>query len=232
MAEKQQRFIISQFLLVWDSGAAQLGNSGSHELAGKILTIVAIIWRLNWGWRVCFQEGPFTGYGQEASLHCLMCMLSCFSRVRLFVTLWTIASQDSLTMGFSEQEYWNGLPIPTPGCLPDPRIEPVSPALAGRFFITGATWEALSYVSSQYGSWFPPEWVIHDRIKWKHGVFCDPGSEVRLYRFPTLSSLEMTKLSPHPKGNALGSTEGMSVSLWTYFKTVAVLFKTCWTGWS
>ena len=48
-------------------------------------------------------------------------------------------------MGFSRQEYWSGLPCPPPGDLPDPGIEPVpimSPALAGRFFTTSATWEA------------------------------------------------------------------------------------------
>ena len=48
--------------------------------------------------------------------------------------------------GISRQEYWSGLPFPFPGDLPNPGIEPmslVSPALAGRFFTTGATWEAL-----------------------------------------------------------------------------------------
>ena len=48
-------------------------------------------------------------------------------------------------MGFSREEHWNGLLFPTPGNLPDPGIEPrslKSPALAGRFFITSATWEA------------------------------------------------------------------------------------------
>ena len=51
------------------------------------------------------------------------------SRVRLFVTPWTVAHQDSLSMGFSRQEYWSGLPFPYPGGLPDPGIEPGSPAL-------------------------------------------------------------------------------------------------------
>ena len=46
-----------------------------------------------------------------------------------FVTPWTVASQDSLTVGFSGQEYWNGLPVPTPGDLLDPDIKPRSPAL-------------------------------------------------------------------------------------------------------
>ena len=53
----------------------------------------------------------------------LLCTLSC---VRLFVTPWTVAHQAPLSMGFSRQEYWSGLPFPIPGDLPDPRIEPMS----------------------------------------------------------------------------------------------------------
>ena len=51
------------------------------------------------------------------------------SRVRLFATPWTIAYQASPSLGFSRQEYWSGLPFPSPGDLPDPGIEPRSPAL-------------------------------------------------------------------------------------------------------
>ena len=51
------------------------------------------------------------------------------SRVRLFATPWTVAYQASRSMGFSRQEYWNGLPFPSPGDLPNPGIEPGSPAL-------------------------------------------------------------------------------------------------------
>ena len=46
----------------------------------------------------------------------------------------TVAHQDPPSMGFSRQEYWSGLPLPTPGDLPDSGIKPASPALAGRFF--------------------------------------------------------------------------------------------------
>ena len=53
-------------------------------------------------------------------------MLSCFSHVRLFATLGIVARQAPLSMGFSRQEYWSGLPDPPPGDLPDPGIEPVS----------------------------------------------------------------------------------------------------------
>ena len=55
------------------------------------------------------------------------------------VTPWTVACQAPLSMGFSRQEYWSGLPFPPPGDLPDPGMElvsPASPALAGGFFTT------------------------------------------------------------------------------------------------
>ena len=51
------------------------------------------------------------------------------SRVRLFVTPWTVAYQALPSMGFSRQKYWSGLPFPSPGDLPDPGSEPRSPAL-------------------------------------------------------------------------------------------------------
>ena len=61
------------------------------------------------------------------------------SHIQLFVILWTVARQSPLSMEFSKQEYWSGLPFPIPGDLPDPGIEPTSPlfpSLAGRFFTT------------------------------------------------------------------------------------------------
>ena len=65
------------------------------------------------------------------------------SHVWLFGTLWTVARQAPLSMGFPRQEYWSGLPCPSPGDLPDPGIKPtslMSPALADGFFTTGTTW--------------------------------------------------------------------------------------------
>ena len=56
-----------------------------------------------------------------------------------FVTPWTVAHQAPLSMKFSRQEYWSGLPFPSLGDLPNPGVEPtslVSPALVGRFFTT------------------------------------------------------------------------------------------------
>ena len=61
------------------------------------------------------------------------CLLNRLIHVRLFATLSTVAHQAPLSMRFSRQEYWNGLPFPPPGDLPDPGIEPTSPALQADF---------------------------------------------------------------------------------------------------
>ena len=73
---------------------------------------------------------------QQLSHNDFNVMLSRFSFVLLFVALWTMVCQGPLSMGFSRQEYWSGLPFPHPGDLPDPGIEPGSPASADRFFTT------------------------------------------------------------------------------------------------
>ena len=72
-----------------------------------------------------------------------VCVLSC---VRIFATPWTVTHQAPLSMQFSWQEYWSGLPFPTPEDLFYPRMEPTSlasPALAGVFFMTSDTWKAI-----------------------------------------------------------------------------------------
>ena len=74
----------------------------------------------------------------------LTCVLTCFSHVWLFATPRTVALQAPLSMGLSRQEYWSGLPLPSPRDLPDQGIELTSltsPALVGRFFTTSTTWE-------------------------------------------------------------------------------------------
>ena len=71
-----------------------------------------------------------------------VCLLSHFSHVWLFVTLWSVVYQAPLSMGFSRQEDWSGLPCPPPRDRPNTGIEPMSPALAGGFFTTSVTWEA------------------------------------------------------------------------------------------
>ena len=100
---------------------------------------------------------PAGCFGSTAALPSLpgvrrsVCVLSHFSRVQPFVTPWTVARQAPLSVGFSRQEYWSGLPCPPPPDLPNPGIGPaslVSPALAGGFFTIGATWKALSLYTS------------------------------------------------------------------------------------
>ena len=95
-----------------------------------------------------------------------MCLLSHFSCVHLFATLWTVAHQAPLSMGFSRHEYWSGLPCCPPEDLPNPGIEPVSlssPALAERIFTTSATREA-QYCSPDCINWFLatslPLWLV------------------------------------------------------------------------
>ena len=97
-------------------------------------------WKLHW-WAAILQHA---------------CMGSCFSCVWFFATLWTVACQAPLSMAFSRQEYWRGLPWPLPGDLPYPGIEPVCPALlvvsciAGRFFNNWANREYSITWSSSY----------------------------------------------------------------------------------
>ena len=79
------------------------------------------------------------------------CVFSRFSCIWFFATLWTVACQAPLPMGFSRQELWSGLPCPPPGDLPDPGIELtylMSPALAGSFFTPISPWEAKGTISS------------------------------------------------------------------------------------
>ena len=74
-----------------------------------------------------------------------VCELCLFRHIWFFAMLWTRTRQAPLTMGFSRQEYWSGLWCPPPGGFPDPGTEPASlksPALAGRFSATPATWKA------------------------------------------------------------------------------------------
>ena len=73
------------------------------------------------------------------------------------VTLWTVACQTLLSMGFSRQEYWRGLSCPPPGVFPDPEIEPRSPALAGRFFTSEPPGKSLKTGILQR-KW----WIFHN----------------------------------------------------------------------
>ena len=87
------------------------------------------------------------------------CVLSHFSWVSLFATLWTIAHQPPLSMGFSRQEYWSGLLCPPPEFLPNAGIESIyfTPTCIDRFFTSSSTWEAQA-------QWLPESTVVTFRI--------------------------------------------------------------------
>ena len=102
-----------------------------HLVPARIATIKKFT--NNKFWRICGEK--------ETLLHFWGCKLiqpvgrivwkevKSLSRVRLFAIPWTIACQATPSMGFSRQDYWSGLSFPSPGDLPDPGIEPASPAL-------------------------------------------------------------------------------------------------------
>ena len=148
------------------------------------------------------------------------------SRVWLFVTLWTVAYQASASMGFSRQEYWSGLPFPSPGDLPDPGIEPRSPALQadaltpeppGKFYSSHVwMWE-----SDCKESWALRNWCL-----------CTVMLEKTVE-----SPLDCKEIKPvHPKGNQswifIGRTDAEAeVSiLWSPGANSWLIGKTCMLG--
>ena len=103
-----------------------------------------------------FLDPKHPNFGQ-----CLSSVQS-LSHVQLFVTLWTVAHQAPLSMGFSRQEYWNRLPLPSPGDLPDPGIEPKSPTLQQMLYHSFNVGEH-SVRSNIYSNYDP---VFTSRLLW------------------------------------------------------------------
>ena len=103
-------------------------------------------------------------------------LLSCFSRVQLSVTPWTVARQAPLSLGFPRQEYWRGLPFPPPGDLPDPEIEHTSPG--------SPVWQVGSSLAELSGK---PPWRLPFAY---YAVFLTLPSSGLLfaYNFPILST--------------------------------------------
>ena len=103
-----------------------------------------MVWNMLYYWKlhIFYSGGNFTELDVATSWGQLFSLLKfyvCVCMLWLFETTWTVVYQAPLSMGFSRQEYWSGLPFPSPGDLPDPGIEPMSltcPALAGGFFTT------------------------------------------------------------------------------------------------
>ena len=91
-------------------------------------------------------------------------MLSRFSRVRLSTTLWTVACQAPLSMGFSRQECWTGLLCPPPRGLPEPGVKPWSLVLASRFFTTSTTWKVWNMNLGVPWHEYPCFWLYWLRV--------------------------------------------------------------------
>ena len=117
--------------------------------------------------------------------------------VLLFATLWTVALQVPLSMGFSRQAHWSGMPCSSSGVLPDPRIESgslMSPVLASEFFTTSATWEALKLshdLSNVFLGVYPKEMISL------------PGEDIHLpcSLQPYLQKPEERNLNVHQQNN-------------------------------
>ena len=105
-----------------------------------------LAWRIPWVEKSRTRLSNFHFHFHSIRRSCFRhaCVLGCFSHVQLFATAWTIAHQAPLSLGFPRQEYWSGLPFPSPGALPNPEIEPGTPALADGFFTTEPPGKPLS----------------------------------------------------------------------------------------
>ena len=127
-----------------------------------------------WGLRVALSDlhnavrkEVWASLGRRDLSEALVCMhAQSVSCVRVFATPWTVACQAPLSMGFSRQGYWSGLPHPSPGDLPDPGIEPrspVSPVPTGKFFTTESPGKSIrgtySYEKGKLASEEPPSQI-------------------------------------------------------------------------
>ena len=118
-----------------------------------------------------------------------MCVLNCFTHVRLSATLRTVACQAPFSMGLSRQEYWSRLPCPPPGDLPDLGIEPLSPALTGECFTTGLL-EEITFLFKFQDSWLIPggRAIFEDLL---------PHPSTLLIKFIHFTSIFCWVFSPH-----------------------------------
>ena len=108
------------------------------------MSLLAILWNSAFTW-VCLSFSPLPF---ASLLSSIICEVKLLSHVRLFVTPWTVAHQAPPSLGFSRQEYWSGLPFPSPGDLPNPGIEPRSPAFQAEVLTSGPPGKPICKASS------------------------------------------------------------------------------------
>ena len=127
----------TRLLCPWDSPSKNTGVGchfllqGIFPMQGSNLSLLCLLHCRQMLYHLSHQ-GEASYIIDKASLSnllLLLLLLSHFSRVQFFVTLWTVNHQTPLSMGFSRQEYWSGLPFSSPGDLPNPGIKPGSPVL-------------------------------------------------------------------------------------------------------
>ena len=118
-------------IIPWIYFLSSFPESSLHHLTSYVFSLfislfLLIEWKLHEG-RI-FLLFCFLWYSSQKLEQCLAhvraCLLSCFNSVQLFATLWTVAAQDPLSLGFSRQEYWSWLPSPSPGDLSNPGSNP------------------------------------------------------------------------------------------------------------
>ena len=139
-------------LFEWDK--SQTPFPFPHLTTEQIIKMLTYLWQ--------YRRIENTEHALFCSTQKYLCcaVLSQFSHVQLFVTLWAVACQAPQSMGFSRQEYWSELPCPLPGDLPNPGTEPESLMSyhllpSGGFFTTSATWEVpKKYLFSTISSLF------------------------------------------------------------------------------
>ena len=163
--------------------------------------------------KVCLVKAivfPVAMYGFES----IVTIVELLSSVRLFCNLMDYSPSGSSSMGFPWEEYWSGLPFPSPEELPDPGIEPVSLALAGGFFATepwGMPSQSYRFSSSQV--WM---WELDHKEGWVLKNWCFPTVVLE----KTLeSSLDCKEIKPvNPKRNQpwifIGRTDAEAPTLW------------------
>ena len=134
--------VVSNYLLEfaqthvhWVSDTVQHIPQSSHSFCTYFWLHTGRDGCASWTWLLPACSSLTTRFGWDGKDHVIQFWnwkkrkWSCSSRVWLFATLWAVAHQAPPSMGFSRQEYWSGLPLPSPGDLPDPGIEPRCPSL-------------------------------------------------------------------------------------------------------